>query len=115
MLIVDERKVKEEGHMSRWLIGPWNSHSKLDFGIAFFQIDQKVEKHFHKTVEEIFYVIEGEIILITEKEGEFVLKKGFVAHIPPKSVHALHNRSNTVAKLAIIKSPSIPSDKTYVT
>lgn len=113
-MIVDESKIQEKEHVSRWLIGPWNSQSKIDFGVAFFQPEQQVKKHIHEIVEEIFYVIEGEIILLLEKDNECVLKRGQVAHIPPKQVHALHNRSRKRAKLIIVKSPSIPTDKIYL-
>ncbi|NVM27471.1 MAG: cupin domain-containing protein [Candidatus Helarchaeota archaeon] len=114
MRIVDESKIQEKEHVSRWLIGPWNSESKLDFGVAFFQPDQQVKKHVHEKVEEIFYVIEGEIILLLDKDQKFVLKKGQVAYIPPKQGHALQNRSRKIAKLVIVKSPSIPTNKTYL-
>lgn len=114
MLIVDEAQVKEEGTMSKWLIGPWNSSSKTDFGVAFFQPDQLIQKHIHERVEEIFYVIEGQIVLLLDDNTQRILTKGNVAFIPPKQVHGLHNRSNTITKFIIVKFPSIASDKTYI-
>ena len=66
-----------------------------------------------KAVEEIFYLIEGQIILILNRK-EITLKPGMAAHIPPKMSHALHNRSSTTAKLICVKSPSLPSDKKYL-
>ncbi len=114
MKIADESKVTEQSYMTRWLLGPWNSKCNLDFGIAFFQPNQRVKKHIHEEVEEIFYVIEGEILLELEGTKAVTLKQGFVAHIPPDQQHALHNQSYRVVKLVIVKSPSIPSDKKFV-
>ncbi len=111
---MDEAAIEEKGHTTRWLLGPWNSQSKLDFGIAFFQPNQSVEPHFHETVEEFFYVIEGEILLQLNNRENYILKRGFVAHIPPKQVHALHNQSSKIAKLVVVKSPSLPTDKKYI-
>ena len=109
-MIIDETNVNERGFATRWLIGPWNSQSTLDFGIAFLHPDQQVKPHLHEKVEELFYLIEGEIILMLDRK-EITLKPGIAAHIPPKTSHALHNRSSTTAKLVIVKSPSLPSDK----
>ncbi len=111
LIIVDESKIQKKKHLSRWLIGPWNSPSKIDFGIAFFQPDQKSKPHYHEVVEEIIYSIDGEITLILEDAKSHKLKAGFVVFLPPKQIHALHNQSNKVTKLAIIKSPSFPTDK----
>ena len=113
MIIVDETKIEEKGFITRWMIGPWNAESTLDFGIAFLQPNQQVKKHWHDKVEEIFYIIEGKIVL-TVNDEEFILKQGFVAHILPKEIHSLNNRSNKPVKLVTVKSPSIPSDKIYV-
>ena len=115
MRIIDESEIEEKEYLTRWLFGPWNSQSQnLDFGIAFFQPNQSVKRHFHKLVEEIFYVIEGEIVLLTENEEFFVLRQGMAAYIPPKQVHALQNRSNSVTKFIVVKSPSLPNDKQFV-
>jgi quercetin dioxygenase-like cupin family protein len=115
MKIVDESKITEGEYTTRWLVGPWNSQSKnLEFGIAIFQPNQRVKKHFHEQVEEIFYVIEGEIRLLINNTEEYPLKKGFVAHIPAKQVHALYNPSKMISKLVIVKSPSLPADKKFL-
>jgi quercetin dioxygenase-like cupin family protein len=114
MKIVDESKVEEKGYATRWLIGAWNSRSSIDFGIAYFQPNKQVKKHIHEQVEELFYVIEGEIHLQVNNETSVILKRGQVAHVPPPQAHSLYNRSTTIAKLVIIKFPSIPSDKKYL-
>jgi len=114
-MIIDETSVKEGGFTTRWLIGPWNSQSSLDFGITFLHPDQQVKPHLHERVEEIFYLIEGQISLILDRDQkEITLKPGMAAHIPPKTIHALHNGSSTTAKLVCVKSPSLPSDKKYL-
>ena len=112
MIIVDEKKMDEKGYTTRWLIGPWNSQSKIDFGIAFIQPNQQVKMHWHEAVEEIFYIIQGNIVLLVDNQ-EIILRQGCVAHISPKEIHALHNRSNETVKLVTVKAPSIPSDKIY--
>ncbi|MFX1294757.1 MAG: cupin domain-containing protein [Promethearchaeota archaeon] len=114
MKIVNETSVKEESYMTRWLLGPWNSQCTLDFGIAFLQPNQRVKKHIHEKVEEIFYIIKGEVFLQVNKDKNILLKQGFIAHIPPKQAHALHNTSKKIVKMVIVKSPSISSDKKYI-
>lgn len=113
MIIVDETKIEEKGFVTRWMIGPWNTESTIDFGIAFLQPNQQVKKHWHERVEAIFYIIEGTIVLTVNNE-EFTLKQGFAAHIHPKEIHSLYNRSAKTVKLVSVKSPSIPSDKIYL-
>ena len=108
---MDGSTVKEGEHINRWLIRPWNSQSHLDFGIAFIKPDQYMRKHVHVNVEEIFYVIEGKIVLLLNKKKNYILNEGYVAYIPHKQIHALYNRSNKVAILVVVKSPSLPSDK----
>jgi len=113
--IIDEKVIKEQGYLTRWLLGPWNSPCKLDFGIAFFQPGQKVDKHFHEQVEELFYVIDGQIsIQFNTGSDSIILKAGEVAYIPPKEVHALYNNTNKVVKMVVIKNPSIPTDKKFL-
>jgi len=112
MIIIDEKKMNEKEYTTRWLIGPWNSQSKIDFGIAFIQPNQQVKKHWHEIVEEIFYIIEGEVVLLVINK-EIILKQGYIVYIPPKEIHALYNRSNKMVKLVAVKAPSIPSDKKY--
>ena len=101
MFIVNEAKVDKKEYMSRWLIGPWNSSSKTEFGVAFIEPEQLMQKHMHTQVEEIIYVVEGDIVLLLEKNTHRVLTKGTAVFIPPKQVHGLQNRSNRITKLIL--------------
>ncbi|MHA1266048.1 MAG: cupin domain-containing protein [Candidatus Helarchaeota archaeon] len=111
MKIVDEKTIETGTHLSKWLLGPWNSESHVEFGIAILQPNQRVPLHYHNQVEELFYVIKGQVTLSLSNGQSHLLSKGMAVHIPPTLAHALQNHANTLAKLVVIKYPSIPSDK----
>jgi mannose-6-phosphate isomerase-like protein (cupin superfamily) len=113
--IYDEALTDQKGYNTRWMVGPWNSDCKIDFGIAFFQPGQKVKKHIHEKVTELFYVVEGELsIQINDQSQITTLKAGQLAYVPPKEAHTLHNMTTSVTKFVVIKTPSIPHDKRFV-
>lgn len=112
-MIIDESEIQENKHITRWLIGPWNSQSTVDFGIALIQPNQRVESHYHEQVEEIIYTVDGEITLLLGNEKSVKLKRGLVVHIPPNQTHALHNQTQKITKLVVVKSPSLPADKKF--
>jgi quercetin dioxygenase-like cupin family protein len=112
--IVDEADIKETKHTSKWLLGPWNSDSPVEFGVTMLLPDQTVRLHYHETVVEIFYVIEGQCALMTGSDEYHILSEGVSVFIPPKQVHGLQPHSRSPVKLAIVKYPSKASDKIYL-
>lgn len=70
------------------------------------------QRHWHTQAEEFVYVLEGEVVLVTEGSEE-ILHAGecaaFLAGDPDG--HHLQNRSDYSAKVLEIGSPNLPSDE----
>ena len=49
---------------------------------------EKITPHFHDDVEEVYYILEGEGIMVIENEHEFV-KAGEIVYIPPRKTHSI--------------------------
>jgi len=61
--------------------------------------------HTHPELEEVIYVLEGEVEQWVEKESR-ILRPGEVAHIPKGIVHATFNSSSNDAVILAILSPA---------
>lgn len=61
--------------------------------------------HRHPELEEVIYVLEGEVEQWVEKEHR-VLKPGEIAHIPADVVHATFNTSGRDALILAVLSPA---------
>jgi quercetin dioxygenase-like cupin family protein len=62
--------------------------------------------HSHSEIQEMFYVVDGEVDFKTEA-GKYTAKKGSFVNIPKGGeVHCFHNNSNTVAHLLCTVIPS---------
>ena len=72
------------------------------------------QRHWHMNEEEFIYVLEGELVLITDA-GEQVLKAGMAAGFPAgkQDGHHLVNRSGRVAKLLEIGTRVKTDDGEY--
>lgn len=64
--------------------------------------------HFHKTQEEIYFVVEGKLTLKIG-DDEFEAPAGTAVRIPPDAVRSVHNDSNSDAIL-IMASPKLDGD-----
>jgi uncharacterized cupin superfamily protein len=69
------------------------------------------QRHWHSRAEEFVYVLEGEVVLVTEG-GEEVLRAGDCAAFLPGDPdgHHLQNRSGTPARILEIGSANMPGD-----
>lgn len=56
------------------------------------------EPHFHRTLSESFFVLEGEVS-IHDGRGWQVCRPGDVAHVPPGGIHGFRNESGPAAML----------------
>ncbi|MHA1784774.1 MAG: cupin domain-containing protein [Candidatus Helarchaeota archaeon] len=50
--------------------------------------NEKITPHLHLDVEEVFYILEGEGLMVIGDENEFV-KAGEIVYIPPKKIHSI--------------------------
>jgi mannose-6-phosphate isomerase-like protein (cupin superfamily) len=61
--------------------------------------------HLHRNEDEIVYIIEGEMVLLTD-EGETPLGPGGLASIPRGTFHAFQNRGDTAARRLVAFTPA---------
>lgn len=99
--------IKEEykGRTNYWLSRPGLTEAKqLQLCQATLPPGEGHNFHTHPELEEVIYVLSGEVEQWVEKESSR-LKAGEVAHIPAGVVHATFNSSNADAIILAILSP----------
>ncbi|MEI6461847.1 MAG: cupin domain-containing protein [Verrucomicrobiota bacterium] len=99
--------IKEEykGRTNYWLSRPGLTEAKqLQICQATLPPGEGHNFHTHPELEEVIYVLSGEVEQWVEKEFR-LLKAGEVAHIPAGVVHATFNSSNADAVILAILSP----------
>ena len=67
-------------------------------------------KHYHHSVEQFFYVLEGELFVEFGGVGN-VLKNGDSITILPGVVHNVSNRSKKEVRFLVISSPDLNEDR----
>lgn len=83
---------------------------RLNLGVVVLKPGQDFAAHFHKKMEENFFLLEGKLDiyvdgkLATFEAGEFV-------HVEPGEKHYLINRYDLPAKAVFALGPSTPDDK----
>jgi uncharacterized cupin superfamily protein len=85
-------------------------------GINLLELDPGAwssQRHWHSEAEEFVYVLEGEVVLVTER-GEEILRAGDCAAFLPGDPdgHHLQNRSAAPARVLEIGSAEMRSDET---
>jgi len=99
--------IKEEykGRTNYWLSRPGLTEAKqLQICQATLPPGEGHNFHTHPELEEVIYVLSGEVEQWVEKEFR-LMKAGEVAHIPPGLVHATFNSSKADAVILAILSP----------
>jgi mannose-6-phosphate isomerase-like protein (cupin superfamily) len=66
------------------------------------------EPHFHKTIAESFFILEGSVRIYTGEEWVDTAPGDFV-HVPPGGIHAFRNESGAAAML-ILFAPGAPRE-----
>jgi len=61
--------------------------------------------HFHRERDELFYVLEGEIVLRIGDETH-TARAGTFAFVPRETVHGFHNASSDSATLLVVHHPA---------
>jgi mannose-6-phosphate isomerase-like protein (cupin superfamily) len=61
--------------------------------------------HLHRNEDEIVYVVEGEVVLVTE-ENETALGPGALVNVPRGTFHAFENRGDTRARRLVAFTPA---------
>jgi quercetin dioxygenase-like cupin family protein len=61
--------------------------------------------HFHRGRDELFFVLEGELVLRIGDETH-IARAGTVAFVPRETVHGFHNASSDSATLLVVHHPA---------
>jgi uncharacterized cupin superfamily protein len=86
-------------------------------GINLLELDAGAwssQRHWHTEDEEFVYVLEGEVVLVTEG-GEEILRAGDCAAFLPGDAdgHHLQNRSGAPARILEVGSANSPTDEAH--
>ena len=85
----------------------------MDFGVVVIQPNQDFDAHKHETLEESFFVLDGQCEL--HLDGELiVLKKGDFIQCEPGDTHYFKNTFDEPFKACFIKAPHVAKDSVYV-
>lgn len=76
---------------------------RVAFGVA--ESGGKATMHSHPNMEQIYFVIDGELRVKGEKDGEIEVKKGMALFIPPSEPHLTYNPGPKKATYLVINSP----------
>lgn len=103
---IEALKEDFQGRTNFWLCRPEIASTKdLQLCRAILPAGEGHHFHTHPELEEIIYVLGGEVEQWVEKEKR-VLKPGEIAHIPRGVVHATFNSSTEDAVILAILSPA---------
>ena len=111
MFIIDEkdREYRFGNSGPKYLMkGP-----RSNFAIVQFQAGEDFRAHYHKVMEENFYILEGEVDIYVDGVKHTV-KKGQLIHIEPNEVHYVVNNSDSVVKMISTLAPYMDQDKVEV-
>jgi uncharacterized cupin superfamily protein len=109
-----------EPFRSRMGEGSWqplgDSFGLTQFGINLEVLEpgaQSALRHWHTLADELVYLLEGELVLITN-EGEFVMTAGMCIGFKAgeNNAHHLINRSDKAARMMVVGS-RIPGDTAF--
>ncbi|MFE4368926.1 cupin domain-containing protein [Streptomyces sp. NPDC056835] len=68
--------------------------------------------HFHKTISESFYVLDGTVRLYTG-EGWIDAEKGDFLYVPPGGLHGFRNDADEPASVLILFAPGAPREEYF--
>jgi quercetin dioxygenase-like cupin family protein len=108
VFITEAEAIKEEfkGRTNYWVCRPEIAAAEgLQICRAALPAGEGHNFHRHPELEEVIYVLEGEVEQWVEKEKR-ILKPGEIAHIPRDVVHATFNVSDRDVIILAILSPA---------
>ena len=70
------------------------------------------EPHFHRSMSEAFYVLEGSVALF-DGTGWTDAGPGDFLYVPPGGIHAFRNRSGAPASMLMLFAPGAPREKYF--
>lgn len=83
---------------------------RLSCGVVVLKAGQDFKAHYHKHMEENFFILEGELdIYVDDKLVK--AQKGDLVHVEPNEKHYLINNSSESAKAVFALAPFTENDK----
>ena len=86
---------------------------RMNFALVRFKPGEDFKAHYHNVMEENFYILEGEVVIVVDAE-EHILTAGDMIHIEPGEAHYLVNRADKPVKMVAVLAPSKDGDKVEV-
>ena len=86
---------------------------KIDWGVLRMKPGDTLGHHYHDRVEETFYFVKGEPLMIVNGE-EFRVRRGDAFRLDPSDKHDIVNDTDDVVDVVFIKSTYDPKDKVNV-
>ena len=86
---------------------------RADFGMVVLMPGEDFQTHYHRTIEEDFFTLEGSVDIYINGEM-WTLEPGVLCHVPPLNPHYLINRGDVPWKAVFVKAPYDPKDKVNV-
>jgi len=83
---------------------------RVDWGVIRLLPGQRLGGHYHREVEETFYVVEGRGAFIVN-EATYPAAVGDVFYLEPQDRHDILNDGDQPLKMVFIKCPFLPDDK----
>jgi len=83
---------------------------RIDWGVILLSPGDRLGGHYHREVEETFFVVEG-AGTFTVNDETYPATKGDVFRMEPTDRHDIVNDTNAPMKLVFIKCPYLPEDK----
>ena len=87
---------------------------RVDVGLVVLMPGEDFQTHYHRTIEEDFYTLEGNVDLYIKGDLFATLKPGDLCHVPPLHPHYLINRGTLPWKALFVKAAYDPKDKVNV-
>jgi quercetin dioxygenase-like cupin family protein len=83
---------------------------RMSFGVVVLKPGQDFKNHYHKQMEENFFVLEGQIDFYVNDEI-VTCKQGEIVHVEPDETHYLKNNYDQSAKAVFMLAPYAENDK----
>lgn len=86
---------------------------QIDWGVILMLPGQSLGGHYHRAVEETFYVVAGRGTFVVNGDA-FAATEGDAFRMEPEDQHDIRNDTTAPLKLVFIKCPYLPDDKVSV-
>jgi quercetin dioxygenase-like cupin family protein len=86
---------------------------RMNFALVQFMPGQDFRAHYHKVMEENFYILEGTVLIVVNNAAH-TLSAGQFIHIEPYEVHYVINKSSSLVRMVSTLAPFQEDDKIEV-